>query len=128
MQSIIESIKALPQILKSIGCKKLFLVIDASYPYLNIKDSIESLDVAKKVKFSDFTPNPLYEQVCTGHDLLKQSHCDTIIAIGGGSAIDVAKCIKLAALSKEGTTALIPPLVSQHVPIDRATLPLIGSI
>ena len=126
MQSIIESIKALPQILKSIGCKKLFLVIDASYPYLNIKDSIESLDVAKKVKFSDFTPNPLYEQACTGHDLLKQSHCDTIMAIGGGSAIDVAKCIKLAALSKEGTTALIPPLVSQHVPIDRATLPLIA--
>lgn len=126
MQRILESIKELPQVLKSIGSKKLFLVIDASYPFLNIKDSIESLDIAEKVKFSDFTPNPLYEQVCEGLKLLKESHCDAILAIGGGSAIDVAKCIKLAALAKEDTMALIPPIVSQRVPIEHGKLPLIA--
>lgn len=126
MQRIFESIKDLPQILKSIGCKSLFLVVDASYPYLNIKDSIENLNIAKKVNFGDFTPNPLYEQVCKGLKLLKESHCDAMLAVGGGSAIDVAKCIKLAALSNEGTTALIPPLVSQRAPIERSELPFIA--
>ena len=76
--------------------------------------------------FSDFTPNPLYEQVCKGIELLKISNCDTILAVGGGSAIDVAKCIKLAVLAKEGNAAIIPPLVSTRVACDGAKLPFIA--
>lgn len=126
MQKIVNGIANLPAILKEVGCKKLFLVIDSSYPFLNIKDSIEALPVEEKVKFSDFTPNPLYEQVCNGIELLKQSQCDTILAVGGGSAIDVAKCIKLAVLAKEGNAAIIPPLVSQRLPIDGTKVPFIA--
>ena len=126
MQKIINGIANLPAILKEVGCKKLFLVIDSSYPFLNIKDAIEALPVEEKVKFSDFTPNPLYEQVCNGIDLLKSSKCDTILAVGGGSAIDVAKCIKLAVLAEEGNAAIIPPLVSQRLPIDGAKIPFIA--
>lgn len=126
MQKIINGIANLPAILKEVGCKKLFLVIDSSYPFLNIKDAIEALPVEEKVKFSDFTPNPLYEQVCKGIELLKQSQCDTILAVGGGSAIDVAKCIKLAVLAQEGNAAIIPPLVSQRLPIDGAKIPFIA--
>ena len=113
-------------ILKDLGCKKLFLVIDSSYPFLNIKDAIEALPVEEKVKFSDFTPNPLYEQVCNGIELFESSHCDTILAVGGGSAIDVAKCIKLAVLAEEGDDAIIPPLVSQRLPIDGSKIPFIA--
>ena len=76
--------------------------------------------------FSDFTPNPLYEQVCNGIELLKTSNCDTILAVGGGSSIDVAKCIKLAVLAKEGNAAIIPPLVSTRVVCDGAKLPFIA--
>ncbi len=126
MQKIINGIANLPAILKEVGCKKFFLVIDSSYPFLNIKDAIEALPVEEKVKFSDFTPNPLYEQVCNGIELLKQSKCDTILAVGGGSAIDVAKCIKLAVLAKGGNAAIIPPLVSQRLPIDGAKIPFIA--
>ena len=126
MQKIINGIDKLPGILQEVGCRKLFLVIDSSYPFLNIKDAIEALDVVAKVKFSDFTPNPLYEQVCKGIELLKSSNCDTILAVGGGSAIDVAKCIKLAVLAKEGNDAIIPPLVSQKLPIDGSKIPFIA--
>ena len=126
MQKIINGIANLPGIIKEVGCKKLFLVIDSSYPFLNIKDAVEALTVEDKVKFSDFTPNPLYEQVCNGIELLKSSQCDTILAVGGGSAIDVAKCIKLAVLAKEGNAAIIPPLVSQRLPIDGAKIPFIA--
>ena len=126
MQKIINGIANLPAILKEVGCKKLFLVIDSSYSFLNIKDAIEALPVWEMVKFSDFTPNPFYEQVCNGIKLLKQSQCDTILAVGGGSAIDVAKCIKLAVLAKEGNAAIIPPLVSQRLPIEGAKTPFIA--
>ena len=125
MQKIINGITNLSEILKEVGCKKLFLVIDSSYPFLNIKDVIETLQV-EKVTFSNFPPNPLYEQVCNGIELLNSSHCDTILAVGGGSAIDVAKCIKLAVLAEEGNAAIIPPLVSQRLPIDGSKIPFIA--
>ena len=125
-QKIINGITYLPKILKEVGCRKLFLVIDSSYPFLNIRDAFEALPVEEKVKFSDFTPNPLYEQVCKGIEMLKGAQCDTILAVGGGSAIDVAKCIKLAVLAKEGNAAIIPPLVSQRLPIDGSKIPFIA--
>lgn len=125
-QKIINGITQLPAILKEVGCEKLFMVVDSSYPFLNIKDAIEALPVKERVMFSDFTPNPLYEQVCNGIELLKSSNCDTILAVGGGSAIDVAKCIKLAVLAEEGNAAIIPPLVSTRVACDGAKLPFIA--
>lgn len=125
-QKIVNGIAQLPAILKEVGCEKIFLVVDSSYPFLNIKDAIEALPVKERVMFSDFTPNPLYEQVCNGIELLKTSNCDTILAVGGGSAIDVAKCIKLAVLAKEGNAAIIPPLVSTRVACDGAKLPFIA--
>lgn len=126
MQKIINGIAQLPAILEEVACKKLFLVVDSSYPFLNIKDAIEVLPVKEKVMFSGFTPNPLYEQVCNGIELLKTSKCDTILAVGGGSAIDVAKCIKLAVLAEEGNAAIIPPLVSTRVACDGSKLPFIA--
>lgn len=126
MQTIFNGISHLSGILERIHCRKLFLVVDSSYPFLNIKDSIEALPVAEKVMFSGFTPNPLYEQVCEGIELFKTTSCDAILAVGGGSAIDVAKCIKLAVLAEEGDKALIPPMVSQLLPIEGSRIPFIA--
>ncbi|MBQ8164882.1 MAG: iron-containing alcohol dehydrogenase [Clostridia bacterium] len=45
--------------------------------------------------FTDFTSNPKYEEIKKGVELFKKRDYKVIISIGGGSAIDVAKCIKL---------------------------------
>lgn len=71
--------------------KKLFLVCRGSFDRLDIADYIKSLD---PVRFSGFTPNPKMEEVMDGVEAFKDSGCDTILAVGGGSPIDVAKCIK----------------------------------
>ena len=123
MQKIINGIEHLQETLA--GATKVFVVCDSSFPFLNIKDDIENMGYPH-VMFSDFTPNPLYEQVCKGIDLFQITKCDSILAVGGGSAIDVAKCIKLAVLAKEGNDAIIPPLVSQRLPIDGTKIPFIA--
>lgn len=74
--------------------RKVMLVCDGSFPFLSIKTAVESIGVPY-VKFDQFTPNPLYEDVCKGVELFNNEQCDTILAVGGGSTIDVAKCIKL---------------------------------
>ena len=126
MQQILNGIVFLPDIIREVNCKKLFLVIDSSFPFLNIKGLIDSLPVVDKVPFSNFTPNPQFEDICIGIDLLQSSNCDTILAVGGGSAIDVAKCIKLAVLADAGKSSIIPPLVSKETPIDETMLPFIA--
>lgn len=123
MQQIINGIEHLQETLA--GATKVFVVSDSSFPFLNIKDNIENMG-KPHVMFSDFTPNPVYEDVCKGLDLFQITKCDTILAVGGGSAIDVAKCIKLAVLAKEGNAAIIPPLVSTRVECDGKKVPFIA--
>ena len=122
-QIILNGIESLADLLKD--SKKVFVVCDSSYPFLNIKEDIETLSLSH-VKFSDFLPNPLYEDVCKGIDLFNLTKCDTLLAVGGGSAIDVAKCVKLAVLAKEGNDAIIPPLVNTRVECDGAKLSFIA--
>ncbi len=92
MQEILKGIQNLNNAVA--GSKKVLLVCDSSFTFLNIKDQIENIPVPY-VKFDQFTPNPLYEDVCKGVDLFNAEQCDSILAVGGGSSMDVAKCIKL---------------------------------
>lgn len=99
MQTIYNGIRHLQEAITT--SKKILLVVDNSYDFLNIKEEITNIHVPM-IKFSEFTSNPLYEDVCKGVDLLNAESCDTILAVGGGSSIDVAKCIKLyCKMSKE---------------------------
>lgn len=88
-QIIVEELERIKPVIEG---KKLFLVCDAAYDFLKIKDFFADLSC---VKFSEFTSNPLYEQVCEGVKLFNKEKCEIIVAVGGGSTIDVAKCIKL---------------------------------
>jgi alcohol dehydrogenase class IV len=83
--------------LREKGVKSIFLVCGNSYRHLAIKDYFDTLhDKGVKLTFfSNFQPNPLYGSVVEGVKCFRDSKADTIIAVGGGSAMDVAKCIKL---------------------------------
>ena len=92
MQRILKGINNLGEVL--VGSTKVLLVCDSSFPFLSIKNDVEKIGMPYIV-FDQFTPNPQYEDVCKGVDLFQNEKCDTILAVGGGSSLDVAKCIKL---------------------------------
>lgn len=89
MQRILKGKENISTALEAIGSKRYMLVCDTSFPSLDLKLPKEA------TRFDQFTPNPLYEQVCNGVELFNANRCDAIVAVGGGSSIDVAKCIKL---------------------------------
>lgn len=93
-----ENYKGLDEWIMGAGCKKILLVCDGSIWYqkkfnAHLED-IKQLGI-EMVRFREFQPNPLYENVQKGVKIFREGKCDSIIAVGGGSAMDVAKCIKL---------------------------------
>lgn len=90
--------RQLDEWLRDNHCKRVFLVCDDSMRFQ--KALIAHLDALEKTGIilsycSDFKPNPLYESVVEGVSLFRLQGCDAIIAVGGGSVMDVAKCVKL---------------------------------
>ena len=93
-----ENYKGLDDWIRDVGAKKILMVCDGSIWYQKAfnahLEEIEKTGV-EMIGFRDFQPNPLYENVQAGVKLFREEKCDAIIAVGGGSAMDVAKCIKL---------------------------------
>ena len=77
------------------GKNKVLLVCGNSIRFLEkFSKKLEQIKTPM-VRFSDFQPNPLYESVVKGVEVFRLEGCDAIFAVGGGSAMDVVKCIKL---------------------------------
>lgn len=81
--------------------KTCMLVHGTSFNNLTISNDILKSPI-RFIQFSSFSPNPRYEDIVEGIRLFQQEECDAILAVGGGSAIDVAKCIKLFSSMGEG--------------------------
>lgn len=111
---------ALDCFIKENNCQSLMLVCDGAIKFLKIKEYFDALSDRLSVRltvFSDFKPNPLYESVVKGVELFKKNGCGAIIAVGGGSAMDVAKCIKLYSNMNEGENYLRQTIVPNDIPL-----------
>lgn len=98
MAHIIPSAQAVEPLLKEKKAGSVLLVCGTSFLKQPLYETIcgaVSEAGAELIRFSDFAPNPVYESVVKGVQVFLAHHCDFIIAAGGGSAMDVAKCIRL---------------------------------
>ena len=50
--------------------------------------------------FSDISPNPRAEEAMRGAEFYAENHCDVIVAVGGGSAMDCAKGIGIVTTNR----------------------------
>lgn len=85
--------------------QRIFLVAGSSFSKLPIGKELQELFSELGIAFyhfSDFRANPRLEEVEEGIQAFSAFRGDSILAVGGGSALDTAKCIKLfTGLSKE---------------------------
>ncbi|MDL2206361.1 phosphonoacetaldehyde reductase [Eubacteriales bacterium OttesenSCG-928-N13] len=96
---------------------RVFVVCDDALRFLRINAYFERQTDGRFVFFSDFSPNPQYTSIVEGVRRFRAEPFDAILAIGGGSAIDVAKCIKLFATMNEGVSYLDQPIISNEIPL-----------
>jgi len=97
MQKFYNGFHKLKEIVKSNNFTKILIVSDEhilQIPF--VEEILKSMDTNYKI-YTKFTPNPKMAEAEEGLKYFKDGNFDTILAIGGGSALDVAKYIKLQA-------------------------------
>ena len=77
--------------------RRYLLVKGPSFEFL--PEEVRIVKEKVVAEFTGFQPNPVYENIVNGIKVFNENCCDAIIAVGGGSAIDVAKCIKYASMA-----------------------------
>jgi 4-hydroxybutyrate dehydrogenase len=90
------AIKSLPLELAALGIRRPFLVTDAGVQGAGIAAKVlNQLDLGAVVTFDGTPPNPTEEAVREGAVAYRDGGCDGVIALGGGSPIDLAKGVAL---------------------------------
>lgn len=104
------------EILKINKVQKYLLVCGKSAERLSVMKYFQALKIPY-TKFNDFKPNPAYESIAKGVEVFQNEACDFIVAIGGGSAMDVAKCIKLFSNMTASQNDLKQPITPNNISI-----------
>lgn len=92
-----NSINEIPKRLEGLGLQNCMLVTDSGLISAGIinKFLLAFQGYSIRVKtFSDVNANPIEKNVVDGVQFYKDNNCDCIIAVGGGSPMDVAKTIR----------------------------------
>lgn len=89
----LASARSVSEVIAALGMAKPLLVVDEFFaPRL---DMIVDGALAGLPTFSGYAPNPTYEQILGGIEAYRENGCDGLVSLGGGSATDVATCIRL---------------------------------
>jgi alcohol dehydrogenase class IV len=122
-----NSLDNIRPIISEIGAKKILLVTGKdSYKQSGSEDRLAPyLDNMITRRFFDFEVNPNIKDVQAGIDIILSFKPDLVIAIGGGSVIDMAKLINIfsAHVNKERE---IREFVNKSSSVKRKGLPLIA--
>lgn len=105
----------LANLLKENNWKKIMIVSGSTFEKTYLNEWFERLPQTF-IQFKGFSSNPKYEEVCEGVQLFLKEKCDCILAVGGGSAIDTAKCIKLFAKLDQNKDYLNQAFVDSDIP------------
>jgi alcohol dehydrogenase class IV len=103
------SIGNIQKILKEINSKNIFLVRGKnSYELSGAEKLLEGIlkDYTVNI-YSDFSENPKLTDVIKGMDSLIETESDTVLAVGGGSVIDIAKALNILSYQSNSPESIL---------------------
>ena len=120
------AIKLLKQECARVGITRPLIVTDAGVKAAGIlQKALDQLPGLKVAVFDETPSNPTEAAVRAAAALYKSSNCDGLIAVGGGSAIDCAKGVAIAA-THEGPLTTYATIEGGSLKITDRTVPLIA--
>lgn len=92
------ALKQLPDILQTENAASVFLVADKGLQQVGLVDKTKAILAEKGIacqEFIDLSVNPTVGNVETATEAFKASGCKSIVALGGGGPMDVAKSVAI---------------------------------
>ncbi len=105
----IDSHRKVDSLIKDWKAKELFLLVDQAMLKTEIYSLLDEILKKNNVSFEIFTeiePDPSANTVAKAYELYKKSGASTVLAIGGGSTMDVGKAVGILATNG----GRIPPI------------------
>jgi len=89
----------LDEVLSGCEARRVFLVCDpGSFAVSGAERALSAALASRQVtRFEDFELNPKCEDVERGVAALRTARCDAVVAVGGGSPLDIAKLVRICA-------------------------------
>lgn len=91
-----DALSRIPALLAEVHARRPMVVGGRSFHGSQVQQMLDTHGV-DYVLFSGYSPNPKLPEVLDGLEQFRSGNCDALIAVGGGSPMDVAKCIKILA-------------------------------
>jgi len=94
------SLARLPELLEKNGAKSMLLISDRGLEKLGVVKKVRELVEASGIKMAEFLdvePNPSVDTVNAATQAYQQAGASSIVALGGGSPMDVAKAVGVLA-------------------------------
>jgi alcohol dehydrogenase class IV len=90
-------------VLDRLGARRVFLVTgSASYDRSGAHEAVSAATSGREVvRFSGFGENPTLDAAKVGVAQLRDAECDAVVAIGGGSVLDMAKLVNVLSSASE---------------------------
>ena len=95
-------IESLPDLMEKLGMTRPLVIASSAFKHWNIAQVLDDTCDYYEV-FQGFKPNPAFPDIQKAVAAYKAAGCDSIISAGGGSAIDIAKCVKQMLALPEGS-------------------------
>jgi alcohol dehydrogenase class IV len=110
--------------LAEVGAKSVFLVVDRlAYDSSGARSLLaRHWEARNVVEFDAFENNPRCEDVLKGVEQYRRIPCDVTVAVGGGTAIDVAKLIRCLATQRHSPADII----ADNSLIEQSACPLVA--
>ncbi|TWT33805.1 Phosphonoacetaldehyde reductase [Posidoniimonas corsicana] len=123
-QRVADSLGSLATMLRCLGARSVLLVVDETAARAAGAETLlrQGFSTVDCLTFNRFSPNPKLTDATAAVEAARQSGADAVVAVGGGSCIDVAK---LAALGAR-LPAEVGLLQAGDCPTDVRPLPLIA--
>ena len=109
-----NSLKKIPSLLKENSLTKPLVVTDKGIHLLNLLNPLFKSLKEEGIEygyFYDVVANPTIKNVNDGLKVFNESNCDSIVVVGGGSAMDCAKMIGALATNKNKTVEKLKGLL-----------------
>lgn len=89
------AITRLPALLKELGASKPLIATDRGLVATGLVGKVLALFERPPAVFQDTPANPTEEAVMAAHKAYVEAGCDSIVGLGGGSSLDLAKAVRL---------------------------------